>query len=470
SLLRPPSSFVLLLRPPPSFVLLLPPPSSSLSSVPPSSSLPRHPQPAAPLPFLSAPMHPATCVRRLQRELRSVQEEGGVSPTIHLAARDGDITTLDALIFGPPDTPFDGGVFHFVIKVPPQYPMEPPEIKFMNTDGGTLRIHPQLYENGKVCLSILGTWHGPRWVATQGLRSLLLSVQSLLNEEPLRCEPGMEGCSMDAVERANVFIAHETARVLALAALAEPSWGASGSAEELTAAARAHVRSRRAPVVQRLVALAETYDGRGVETLFASLPASRSRRYGFGELARRLREELGEPLPRAPRAAEGEGSEQDGSCSSSGDEGESPCCRICHTTEEESEAPLVRPCRCSGSIALAHSDCLLAWMRHTPPKFSEGGEFRCDLCGAPLHVRLGRSEPVGLRYLNRSLDDLEGDGEREITAFDACGLAYILVLSMGQVLFSALAGVMAETLGWLAELLWWPPALVLPERHPALTK
>merc|ERR1719507_1094253 len=158
------------------------------------------------------------CLRRLSRELAHIQAEG-VSPTVHVVAHSCDITTIDALVVGPPDTPFDGAMLHFRLKVPPEYPLRPPEVRFLSTDGGSLRIHPQLYADGKVCLSILGTWHGPKWSAGLSLRTLLLSIQSLLNEEPLRCEPGFEESSNEAVERANVYVAHEAARVLVLGAM-----------------------------------------------------------------------------------------------------------------------------------------------------------------------------------------------------------------------------------------------------------
>ncbi|CAE8584009.1 unnamed protein product, partial [Polarella glacialis] len=114
-------------------------------------------------------------------------------------------------------------------KVSPEYPMKPPEVRFVSTDGGTLRLHPQLYADGKVCLSILGTWHGPQWTASSNIRTVLLSIQSLLSEDPLRCEPGLENAPDDQVEQANVFVVHEAVRVGVLGALeaAKPSWGTS---------------------------------------------------------------------------------------------------------------------------------------------------------------------------------------------------------------------------------------------------
>lgn len=36
----------------------------------------------------------------------------------------------------------------------------PPVVKLVTTGGGTVRFNPNLYNDGKVCLSLLGTWHG----------------------------------------------------------------------------------------------------------------------------------------------------------------------------------------------------------------------------------------------------------------------------------------------------------------------
>lgn len=66
------------------------------------------------------------------------------------------LTQLHILITGPFDTPYEGGFFHFILRFPPTYPYSPPRIKFMTTGRGTVRFNPNLYRNGKVCLSILG--------------------------------------------------------------------------------------------------------------------------------------------------------------------------------------------------------------------------------------------------------------------------------------------------------------------------
>ena len=63
---------------------------------------------------------------------------------------------VHAMITGPFETPYEGGLFHFFVRFPPNYPFSPPRVKFLTTGGGTVRFNPNLYQNGKVCLSILG--------------------------------------------------------------------------------------------------------------------------------------------------------------------------------------------------------------------------------------------------------------------------------------------------------------------------
>lgn len=62
---------------------------------------------------------------------------------------------------------------------------------------GGLRINPNLYDCGKVCLSLLGTWGGTgkeKWMANNStMLQVLVSIQALiLNEKPYFNEPGYE--------------------------------------------------------------------------------------------------------------------------------------------------------------------------------------------------------------------------------------------------------------------------------------
>ncbi|KAL1424935.1 hypothetical protein MTO96_019795 [Rhipicephalus appendiculatus] len=61
----------------------------------------------------------------------------------------------------------------------------------MTTDAGRVRFNPNLYSSGLVSLSILGTFPGPSWNPEMTLETVLVSIQSLLIEQPLANEPGL---------------------------------------------------------------------------------------------------------------------------------------------------------------------------------------------------------------------------------------------------------------------------------------
>lgn len=104
---------------------------------------------------------------------------------------EANIHEVTVILIGSQGTPYDGGFFPFFVKFTNSYPSDPPKVTFL-TPNERVRFHPNLYETGKVCLSILGTWTGPEWKSVMNLRSLILSLQSILNEHPLRNEPGFE--------------------------------------------------------------------------------------------------------------------------------------------------------------------------------------------------------------------------------------------------------------------------------------
>tara|TARA_B100001142_G_scaffold61528_1_gene60629 strand:- start:7103 stop:7930 length:828 start_codon:yes stop_codon:yes gene_type:complete len=95
-----------------------------------------------------------------------------------------------AMIIGPEDTIYKYGAYLFEFQFPDDYPYSPPKLKY-STNNGTIRFNPNLYRNGKVCISILNTWKGEQWTSCQTIRSVLLSLITLLHNEPLLNEPGI---------------------------------------------------------------------------------------------------------------------------------------------------------------------------------------------------------------------------------------------------------------------------------------
>jgi ubiquitin-protein ligase len=98
---------------------------------------------------------------------------------------------LRVLITGPEGTPYENGCFFFDVHLS-DYAHKPPQVKFLTTGGGRVRFNPNLYNCGKVCLSLLGTWSGPGWQPKKStLLQVLVSIQGLIFvPEPFFNEPG----------------------------------------------------------------------------------------------------------------------------------------------------------------------------------------------------------------------------------------------------------------------------------------
>ncbi|OQV18744.1 Ubiquitin-conjugating enzyme E2 Z [Hypsibius exemplaris] len=161
------------------------------------------------------------CLGRIARDLHSLYTDP--IPGIMVHANENDVTRMQCLIKGPADTPYEGGFFQFYLRCPPDYPISNPRVKLLTTGGGTVRFNPNLYANGKVCLSLLGTWSGPQWSPALNISSLLLSIQSLMCDFPYKNEPGYERASNTSSEvvKYNVVIQHETIRVAVIESVKE---------------------------------------------------------------------------------------------------------------------------------------------------------------------------------------------------------------------------------------------------------
>jgi ubiquitin-protein ligase len=136
-------------------------------------------------------------IRRLASEYGSLSKNLPVffGSSIFVCVDETNTRCIRALITGPEDTPYDSGIFIFDIYISDKYPDGPPQMKLVNN--GKIRFNPNLYDCGKVCLSLLGTWHGghkgEEWNTNSTLQQLLISAQAqILIEDPLYNEPGWE--------------------------------------------------------------------------------------------------------------------------------------------------------------------------------------------------------------------------------------------------------------------------------------
>jgi ubiquitin-protein ligase len=138
-------------------------------------------------------------VVRIMTEINSLRKNlpNNWDSSILMRISKTNLNLLTFLIIGPKDTPYHNGVYEFHAYFPDDYPKSPPKVLLNTTDGGRVRFNPNLYNCGKVCLSLLGTWSGDRGESWNPQIStflqVLISIQSLiLVENPYFNEPGYE--------------------------------------------------------------------------------------------------------------------------------------------------------------------------------------------------------------------------------------------------------------------------------------
>ncbi|MCJ1440622.1 MAG: hypothetical protein MMC23_001108 [Stictis urceolatum] len=105
---------------------------------------------------------------------------------------------LRILIVGPRGTPYELAPFVLDMHFKSDFPTSPPKVHFHSWTYGVGRINPNLYEDGKVCLSVLGTWpeggSGEGWNKDKSsVLQILVSLMGLvLVEKPYYNEAGFE--------------------------------------------------------------------------------------------------------------------------------------------------------------------------------------------------------------------------------------------------------------------------------------
>jgi ubiquitin-protein ligase len=129
-------------------------------------------------------------MKRIICDIKDLRKNPLTEHGIYYEHDDTDILKGTALIIGPRDTPYENGFYLFKFTFPSDYPHAPPVVTFCTADGKT-RFNPNLYRSGKVCVSILNTWKGDQWSACQTVSSILLSICTLLSNDPLLNEPGI---------------------------------------------------------------------------------------------------------------------------------------------------------------------------------------------------------------------------------------------------------------------------------------
>ncbi|CAA7036387.1 unnamed protein product [Microthlaspi erraticum] len=110
--------------------------------------------------------------KRLMWDFKRLQKDPPVG--ISGVPQDYNIMHWNALIFGPDDSPWDGGTFKLTIQFTEDYPNKLPVVRFVSR-----MFHPNIYADGSICLDILQN----QWSPIYDVAAILTSIQSLL------CDP-----------------------------------------------------------------------------------------------------------------------------------------------------------------------------------------------------------------------------------------------------------------------------------------
>ena len=132
-------------------------------------------------------------ITRIKDELNDLFKNNLDDNKIFYDLDNDNIDILKVMMIGTKDTPYENGFFFFTIRYPENYPAVPMIVWYYTTHS-KMRFNPNLYNNGKICLSIINTWGSQfNWTPEMNTRSVLLSIQSMvLTESPLSNEPGLK--------------------------------------------------------------------------------------------------------------------------------------------------------------------------------------------------------------------------------------------------------------------------------------
>jgi ubiquitin-protein ligase len=144
-------------------------------------------------------------ISRLVKDIKQLCKYPLIENGIYYMHDDNDILKGYALIIGPEETPYFGGNYLFELEYPSDYPFNPPKVTYC-TNGENIRFNPNLYESGKICISILNTWRGDQWTSCQTISTILLTLCTLLCNTPLLNEPGITLEHQDVIKYTEIIL------------------------------------------------------------------------------------------------------------------------------------------------------------------------------------------------------------------------------------------------------------------------
>lgn len=133
--------------------------------------------------------------KRLLKELQLLITQQNSKPLLEndylVHFEEENVTRIYTLIKCPYDSVYRHKFIRLNFDIPDDYPHSPPSVNFVNHD--SVRIHPNMYDNGKCCATILNTWGDDKfekWTSSMGIETILVMFHSFLDWNPYMYEPG----------------------------------------------------------------------------------------------------------------------------------------------------------------------------------------------------------------------------------------------------------------------------------------
>lgn len=154
----------------------------------------------------------SSSIKRILVDVKNIIKNPLDDNGIYYFHNEDNIYNGKAMIIGSSDTPYQFGYYFFDFKFTDDYPFSPPKVSFC-TQGEQVRFNPNLYTNGKVCLSLLNTWPGDPWTSVQTISSILLTISSILNNDPLLNEPYINKDQNSSITNYNNIIEYSNYKI-----------------------------------------------------------------------------------------------------------------------------------------------------------------------------------------------------------------------------------------------------------------
>ncbi|KAI7358991.1 UBC-like protein [Hortaea werneckii] len=111
-------------------------------------------------------------IKRILKEAQELAHQP--SADYHAAPLESDLYEWHFTLRGPPaPSPFDGGLYHGRIVLPPAYPLKPPSFRFLTPTG-------RFEVNREICLTI-SAHHEESWQPAWGIRTALVAIRSFMD-------------------------------------------------------------------------------------------------------------------------------------------------------------------------------------------------------------------------------------------------------------------------------------------------